>query len=211
MTFKKFLDNINAIYKQQANKSEGLRYGQIIMNELYKIWPEKYHRITGSDKDPFYALDNEKKAYDFLYDLEGAWPACPANLNKDQVRVQRLEKKIKKIQARNKGYRKDIEFYKKLTSYFPWVEKDYNARKEVLELKKVLKEKNWAIRGLQDALNVVRLISEEDLNKLKNLYEDFKVVEKNINEYLTDDPSETVSLLEKLISVVKAMKNNVQN
>jgi hypothetical protein len=152
MTFKKFVDNIDNIYAGQGDKpeSERLRYGQIIMNELYKIWPAKYHRITGSDKDPFYS--NDKKAYNFLYDLEGAWPACPANLNKDQVRIQRLEKKIKKLQDSNKRHRKNLEFYKRIVRDFPWIEPSSQTRKENIELTNELRLKGWTIKGLKHDL-----------------------------------------------------------
>jgi len=152
MTFKKFLHNIDSIYAEQGDKPkfEQLRYGQIIMSELHKVWPEKYQRIAGSDKDPFYSHD--KKAYDFLYDLEGAWPACPANLNKDQVRIQRLEKKIKKLQDSNKRHRKNLEFYKRIVRDFPWIESTAQTRKENIELTNELRLKGWTIKGLKHDL-----------------------------------------------------------
>jgi hypothetical protein len=206
MTFKKFVDNIYKIYADQGDKpeSERLRYGQIIMNELYKIWPAKYHRITGSDKDPFYS--NDKKAYNFLYDLEGAWPACPANLNKDQVRIQRLEKKIKKLQASNKRHKEDLKYYKRIVRDFPWIEPSVKTTQENIDLQKTLKEKNWIIRGLQDALNIVRLISDDNLNQLKGLYEDFKVNGKVLDKYLTSGYEDNLVLLGKIISVISSMK-----
>ena len=79
MTYKKFLENIENIYANQGDKpeSERLRYGQIIMMELWDIWPQKYHKIAGSDKDPFYSDIIHKKPYDLLTELEKEWPVFP--------------------------------------------------------------------------------------------------------------------------------------
>lgn len=210
MTFKKFLDNINKTYADQGDKpeSERLRYSQIIMNELWNVWPKKYHEITESDKDPFYFDILHKKPgrdkhpllapalYDLLDELEEAWPACPANLNKDQVRIQRLEKKIKKLQASNKRHKEDLKYYKRIVRDFPWIEPSVKTTQENIELKKTLKEKNWIIRGLQDALNIVRLISDDNLNQLNILYENSKA-----NNTDTD-----LICLGKIISVIRSMK-----
>lgn len=206
MTFKKFLHNIDNIYAEQGDKpkSERLRYGQIIMNELHKVWPEKYQRITGSDKDPFYSHD--KKAYDFLYHLEEAWPACPANLNKDQVRVQRLEKKIKKLQASNKRHKEDIKYYKRILRDFPWVEPGFKSKQENIELTKNLKEKNWALRGAHAELNTVNLITDHDMECLQALSKDLEKLSVNDNNIAS-----APHLLERLIAVLKSMKNNARN
>lgn len=206
MTFKKFLDNIENIYADQGDKpeSERLRYGQIIMNELWNVWPKKYHEITGSDKDPFYSDIIHKKPYDLLNELEKEWPVFSANLNKDQVRVRRLEKKIKKLQASNKRHREDLKFYQKLTKNFPWVEKDYHARQENAELKKTLKEKNWTIRGLQEELNTVKLITDHDIECLQALSLDLEKLSVNDQSAVS-----APHLLNRLLCVLKSMKNNV--
>lgn len=205
MTFKKFVDNIDSIYADQGDKpeSERLRYGQILMNQLWYVWPAKYHKITMTQKDPFH---NDGLVKDLLYDLEGSWPACPANLNKDQVRIQRLEKKIKKLQASNKRHKEDLKYYKRIVRDFPWIEPSVKTIGENVELKKTLKEKNWTIRGLQDALNTAGLISDNNLNQLKGLYEDFKVSGKVFDKYLTSGYEDNLVLLGKIISVISGMK-----
>jgi hypothetical protein len=207
MTFKKFVDNIDNIYADQGDKpeSERLRYGQIIMNELWNVWPKKYHEIMGSDKDPFYCEILHKKPYDLLGELEKEWPVFPA-LSEDKVRIQRLEKKIKKLQASNKRHKEDLKYYKRIVRDFPWIEPSVKTTQENIDLKKTLKEKNWIIRGLQDALNIVRLISDDNLNQLKGLYEDFKVNGKVLDKYLTSGYEDNLVLLGKIISVISSMK-----
>jgi len=98
MTYKKFIDNIENIYADQGDKpeSERLRYGQIIMMELWHVWPQKYHQIAGSDKDPLLA----PALYDLLDELEKEWPVFPDKTDAknysipspEQIRIQRLEK-----------------------------------------------------------------------------------------------------------------------
>ncbi|NBX73796.1 MAG: hypothetical protein EBQ89_05790 [Alphaproteobacteria bacterium] len=207
MTFKKFVDNIENIYADQGDKpeSERLRYGQIIMMELWNVWPKKYHEIMESDKDPFYSDILHKKPYDLLSELEKEWPVFPA-LSQDKVRIQRLEKKIKKLQASNKRHKEDLKYYKRIVRDFPWIEPSVKTTQENIELKKTLKEKNWIIRGLQDALNIVRLISDDNLNQLKGLYEDFKVNGKIWDKYLTSGYEDNCVLLGKIISVISSMK-----
>jgi len=162
MTFKKFIDNIEKIYADQGDKpeSERLRYGQIIMMELWDVWPQKYHQIAGSDKDPFYSDIIHKKPYDLLTELEKEWPVFPdkrevknyLTLSPEQIRIQRLEKKIKKLQASNKRHRENLKFYQKLTRDFPWVEPSSQTRQENIELRNELKLKGWTIKGLKHDL-----------------------------------------------------------
>jgi len=162
MTYKKFLDNIDKIYADQGDKpeSERLRYGQIIMNELWKVWPQKYHKITGSDQDPFYSDIIHKKPYDLLSELALEWPVFPDKKDEknysipspEQIRIQRLEKKIKKLQTSNKRHRENLKFYQKLTRNFPWIENDYHARQENIQLKNELHLRTWAVKGLKHDL-----------------------------------------------------------
>jgi len=51
MTFNEFIDIINTSYHE--NDLE-LRYGQVIMNMLYQVWPEKYKEISHTEYDCFY-------------------------------------------------------------------------------------------------------------------------------------------------------------
>jgi hypothetical protein len=163
MTFKKFIDNIENIYADQGNKLESeqrLRYGQIIMMELWDIWPQKYHQIAGSDKDPFYCDIIHKKPYDLLSELEKEWPVFPYKTDTknysipspEQIRIQRLEKKIKKLQDSNKRHRKNLEFYKRIVRDFPWIEPSSQTRKENIELTNELRLKGWTIKGLKHDL-----------------------------------------------------------
>lgn len=191
MTFKKFVDNIDKIYADQGDKpeSERLRYGQILMNQLWQVWPAKYHNITMTQKDPFH---NGGRVKDLLYELEEAWPACPANLNKDQVRIQRLEKKIKKLQASNKRHKEDLEYYKRIVRDFPWIEPSVKTTQENIELKNTLKEKNYTIKGLK-----------HDLEYLDNQITD--------NMIFTIEQSNAVydPLVEKVIKIIKNVKRGI--
>jgi len=204
MTFKKFIDNIDKVYADQGDKpeSERLRYGQIVMNELWKVWPQKYREITGSDKDPFYCEIVHQKPYDLLSELEKEWPVFPA-LSEGKVRIQRLEKKIKKLQARNKKHRKNLEFYKRILRDFPWVEPGFKSKQENIELTKTLKEKNWIIRGLQEELNIVNLITDHDMECLQALSKDFEKLSVNDHGFMS-----APHLLNRLIAVLRSMKNN---
>lgn len=51
MTFEEFLLKVDRFYNE--NEFE-MRYGQTIMNVLYKVWPDKYKELTGGDLDCFY-------------------------------------------------------------------------------------------------------------------------------------------------------------
>jgi hypothetical protein len=202
MTFKKFVDNIEKIYADQGDKpeSERLRYGQIIMMELWDIWPQKYHQIAGSDKDPFYSDILHKKPYDLLTELEKEWPVFPDKTDTknysipspEQIRIQRLEKKIKKLQARNKKHRKNLEFYKRITRNFPWVEKDYHAREENAQLKNELHLKTWAVKGLKHDLEYLDNQITEDM---------ISTIEQSNACY---DP-----LVEKIIKIIGDIKRGI--
>jgi hypothetical protein len=205
MTFKKFVDNIENIYANQGDKpeSERLRYGQIIMMELWDIWPQKYHQIAGSDKDPFYFDILHKKPgrdkhpllapalYDLLDELEKEWPVFPA-LSEDKVRIQRLEKKIKKLQNSNKRHRKNLEFYKRIVRDFPWIEPSSQTRKENIELTNELRLKGWTIKGLK-----------HDLEYLDNQITDDMIttIEQSNAGY---DP-----LVDKVIKTIKNIKRGI--
>lgn len=51
MIFKDFLSEIEKTYE---NWEFEMRHGQVVMNVLHKVWPEKYNEITGTDIDCFY-------------------------------------------------------------------------------------------------------------------------------------------------------------
>lgn len=51
MKFNQFLDVVNQTYDSGDHE---LRYGQIIMNVLYQIWPEKYKEISNTEYDCYY-------------------------------------------------------------------------------------------------------------------------------------------------------------
>lgn len=161
MTFQKFVAKIEKLYADQGTnpESERLRYGQIIMNELWDVWPRKYHEIMGSDKDPFYCDILDKNPYDLLVELQSQWPFLPpyqkqkdeknySTPSPEQIRIQRLEKKIKKLQASNKKHKKDLNYYKRIVRDFPWVESTGSIKLENISLKNELHLKTWAIKGL---------------------------------------------------------------
>jgi len=86
MTYKKFLEKVNKLKQDQKNKPENtrLRYGQIIMNELWQTWPKKYDYITNSDMDPFY---DDNKVKDVLCYLESNWPATSMNKTNNTIEI----------------------------------------------------------------------------------------------------------------------------
>lgn len=63
MTFEQFLSKVDSFYNE--NEFE-IRYGQTIMNVLYKVWPEKYKEISGGDLDCFYDDGTVKFTLEYL-------------------------------------------------------------------------------------------------------------------------------------------------
>jgi hypothetical protein len=110
----------------------------------------------------------------------------------EQIRIQRLEKKIKKLQNSNKRHRKNLEFYKRIVRDFPWIEPTSQTRKENIELTNELKLKGWTIKGLK-----------HDLEYLDN--------------YITDDMITTIEksnavydpLVAKIMTVIKNIKKGI--
>lgn len=74
MSFTDFISTIYNIYEYNSailQKDQfRLRYGQIIMNELSIIWPDKYAQITNTEYDCFYDDSLAKKT---LSKLENEW------------------------------------------------------------------------------------------------------------------------------------------
>jgi predicted RNase H-like nuclease (RuvC/YqgF family) len=96
--------------------------------------------------------------------------------SKDQVRIQRLEKKIKKLQNRDESQKEKLAFFIKLLNEFPALGRYDTVTKrnleyldKIRELEKQIREKNWAIKGLQDALNTGRLLSHKELEEFENI------------------------------------------
>jgi len=219
MTFKKFIDSVDYEHHEESIlKNKPRRYGQILMQKLHEIWPDKYNRTIGTDKDPSlsFGKDDDKTIRSFLYNLEAAWPACPANLNKDQVRVQRLEKKIKKLQKRSKSQKEKLDFYQNLLVTFPSLQ-GYNElskrnseyAKKISELQEQIKEKNWAIRGLRETLNVALMISDKELE----IFEDLPrlVGESSVATREDDEKSIKVKIIiEKVICILKSLRNRIK-
>ncbi len=216
MTYKKFLDNIENIYADQGDKSESerLRYGQIIMMELWDVWPQKYHQIAGSDKDPFYSDIIHKKPYDLLTELEKEWPVFPDKTDAknysipspEQVRIQRLEKKIKKLQTSNKKHRKNLDFYKRIVRDFPWIEPSSQTRKENIELANELKLKGWTIKGLKHDLEYL------DHNITDDMMRVFEQLSIHIGNSYTEIDGKTITskdLINKIASVIKNIKKSI--
>lgn len=69
ISFTEFLAKIDKAFYSASYKDQ-LRYGQIIMNELYDIWPDKYTEITNTEYDCFYDNSKVKLA---LSKLEQEW------------------------------------------------------------------------------------------------------------------------------------------
>lgn len=53
ISFIEFLAKVDKEFFSRPYTDE-MRYGQILMNELYDVWPDKYHEITGTKYDCFY-------------------------------------------------------------------------------------------------------------------------------------------------------------
>lgn len=67
ISFKQFIDLVDSTYNEH---SFVLRYGQTIMNVLYKVWPEKYKQLTSSEYDCYY---NDGLVKNTLEKLEKEW------------------------------------------------------------------------------------------------------------------------------------------
>ncbi len=216
MTYKQFIKNIEQRLVDQGDKpkSERLRYGQIIMMELWEIWPQKYHQIAGSDKDPFYSDILHKKPHDLLNELALEWPVVPDKRDEknysipspEQIRIQRLEKKIKKLQNSNKKYRENLKFYQKLTRNFPWVAKDYEARRENEILKDKLSLQTWTVRGLKGELEYLDHSITDDMMRV------FEQLSIHIGDSYTEIDGKTITgkdLINKIASVIKNIKKHI--
>ena len=208
MTFKKFIDSVDLENQNESFKNKPRRYGQILMQKLQEVWPDKYNRTIGTEKDPSlsFGKDDDKTIRGFLYNLEAAWPACPANLNKDQVRVQRLEKKIKKLQTSNKRHRKNLEFYKRIVRDFPWVEPTSQTRQENIELRNELKLKGWTIKGLSHDLEYLDNQITDDMIKASEQLAIY------VGDSYTIIDGKTISgtdIIKKICAVVKNIKKSI--
>jgi len=216
MTFKKFIDNIEKIYADQGDKpeSERLRYGQIILDELSKVWPQKYHQITGSYEDTFYFDILHKKPHDLLKELALEWPVFSDKRDEknystpspEQIRIQRLEKKIKKLQTSNKRHRKNLEFYKRIVRDFPWVEPTSQTRQENIELRNELKLKGWTIKGLSHDLEYLDNQITDDMIKASEQLAIY------VGDSYTIIDGKTISgtdIIKKICTVVKNIKKGI--
>jgi len=63
MTFDQFLNRIDKVYYE--NEFE-LRHGQVVMNVLHQVWPEKYKEISDGDYDCFYDDGTVRFTLDYL-------------------------------------------------------------------------------------------------------------------------------------------------
>jgi hypothetical protein len=63
MTFDQFLNLVDKVYYE--NEFE-LRHGQVVMNVLHQVWPEKYKEISGGDYDCFYDDGTVRFTLDYL-------------------------------------------------------------------------------------------------------------------------------------------------
>lgn len=63
MNFEQFLEKTDKFYYD--NEFE-LRHGQSIMNVLYKVRPDLYHKITQTDLDCFYDDGTVRFTLDYL-------------------------------------------------------------------------------------------------------------------------------------------------
>lgn len=219
MTFKKFIDSVDLENQNESLKNKPRRYGQILMQKLQEIWPDKYNRTIGTDKDPSlsFGKDDDKTIRGFLYNLEAAWPACPANLNKDQVRVQRLEKKIKKLQKRSKSQKEKLDFYQNLLVTFPSLQgynelskRNFEYAKKLSELQEQIKEKNWTIRGLRETLNVALMISDKDFEIFEDLPrligDSFVAARDSDGKAIEGKP-----IIEKAVCILRFFRNRIKD
>jgi hypothetical protein len=63
LSFEQFLNLVDKVYYE--NEFE-LRHGQVVMNVLHQVWPEKYKEISGGDYDCFYDDGTVRFALDYL-------------------------------------------------------------------------------------------------------------------------------------------------
>jgi hypothetical protein len=69
ITFDQFLEQVDKTFMSHKGKNKW-RYGQTVMNVLWRTWPNKYKEIQGSDFDCFY--DNST-VQSTLNKLEKEW------------------------------------------------------------------------------------------------------------------------------------------
>jgi hypothetical protein len=63
LTFEHFLNRVDKAYYE--NEFE-LRHGQVIMNVLYQVWPDKHKEMLGGDYDCFYDDGTVRFTLDYL-------------------------------------------------------------------------------------------------------------------------------------------------
>jgi hypothetical protein len=63
LSFEQFLNLVDKVYYE--NEFE-LRHGQVVMNVLHQVWPEKYKEISGGDYDCFYDDGTVRFTLDYL-------------------------------------------------------------------------------------------------------------------------------------------------
>lgn len=124
----------------------------------------------------------------------------------EQIRIQRLEKKIKKLQTSNKRHRKNLEFYKRIVRDFPWVEPSSQTRQENIELRNELKLKGWTIKGLKHDLEYL------DHNITDDMMRVFEQLSIHIGNSYTEIDGKTITgkdLINKIASVIKNIKKSI--
>jgi hypothetical protein len=63
LSFEQFLNRVDKVYYE--NEFE-LRHGQVVMNVLHQIRPDKYKEISGGDYDCFYDDGTVRFTLDYL-------------------------------------------------------------------------------------------------------------------------------------------------
>jgi hypothetical protein len=132
MAFKKFLESLFCSYIDQQNRpeSERLNFSQVLIQELYIAWPERYYDITLSKESPF---DSEifKKLnikpigiLQLLFELEKSWFDRPKELSEEAEEdytpiidewIEELEK-----QSNNLNIEEVHQIIREYKNYIPW-------------------------------------------------------------------------------------------
>lgn len=64
--YDNFMKKVDVFYNEHQTK---LRYGQTIMNILFTVAPNQYHKLVGTEYDCFYNDNNVEKTLQKLKEL----------------------------------------------------------------------------------------------------------------------------------------------
>lgn len=128
MAFKKFLESLFYSYMDQQNKpeSERLNFSQVLIQELYIYWPERYYDITLSKVSPFNDKVFKKlnmqpiAILELLFELEKSWFDRPKELSEDHIPI--IKEWMGKLEKQSNDLNIDEvqQIIREYNNYIPW-------------------------------------------------------------------------------------------